>query len=104
MTLAPRYTELTGCRVPVQQAPMGSVSTAALAVAVAEAGGVGSITALGLTAAQLGQILAGMTARTTAATGHIDATPMYAGESAAVISAVEPAARIIESWAAAVPR
>jgi nitronate monooxygenase len=65
MALATRYTELTGCRVPVQQAPMGSVSTAALAVAVADAGGVGSITALGMTAAQLDKVLAGMTARTT---------------------------------------
>ena len=35
-----------------------------------------------------------------AATGHIDAMPMYAGESAAVITAVEPAARIIEAWSA----
>ena len=43
MAVVTRYTELTGCRVPVQQAPMGSVSTTALAVAVAEAGGVGSI-------------------------------------------------------------
>ena len=65
MALATRYTELTGCQVPVQQAPMGSVSTAALAVAVASAGGVGSITALGMTAAQLDKVLAGMTARTT---------------------------------------
>lgn len=43
---------------------MGSVSTPDLAVAVADAGGVGSITALGLTAAQLSSVLAGMAART----------------------------------------
>ena len=43
---------------------MGSVSTPGLAVAVAEAGGVGSITALGMTAAQLDQVLAGMAAQT----------------------------------------
>ena len=54
-----RYTELTGCRLPVQQAPMGSVSTAALAVAVADA-----------------------------------------GESAAAITSVEPAAAILEAWSA----
>jgi nitronate monooxygenase len=48
-----RFTELTGCRVPVQQAPMGSVSTSALAVAVADTGGVGSITTLGMSAAQV---------------------------------------------------
>jgi len=40
----------------------------------------------------------------TAATGHIDAMAMYAGESAASITAVEPAARIIGSWAAAAER
>ena len=59
-----RFTELTGCRVPVQQAPMGSVSTSALAVAVADAGGVGSITALGMTAVQVDNVLAGLAART----------------------------------------
>jgi nitronate monooxygenase len=37
----------------------------------------------------------------TAATGHIEAMPMYAGESAAAVSAVEPTASVIESWAAA---
>jgi nitronate monooxygenase len=65
MVLATRFTELVGCRVPIQQAPMGSVSTSALAVAVADAGGVGSITALGLTAVEVDKILAGMAAQTT---------------------------------------
>jgi nitronate monooxygenase len=64
MALTTPFAELAGCRVPVQQAPMGSVSTPALAVAVAEAGGVGSITALGLSAAQLDKMLAAMTAQT----------------------------------------
>jgi hypothetical protein len=36
-----------------------------------------------------------------AATGHIDAMPMYAGESVAAITAVEPAAAILEAWSAA---
>jgi len=36
-----------------------------------------------------------------AATGHIGAMPMYAGEAAAGISAIEPAAQIIQSWCAA---
>ena len=35
------------------------------------------------------------------ATGHIEAMPMYAGESAAAITAVEPAAAILEAWSAA---
>jgi nitronate monooxygenase len=64
MALTTPFTELAGCRVPIQQAPMGSVSTPALAVAVADAGGVGSITALGLPAAELDKMLAGMAAQT----------------------------------------
>jgi nitronate monooxygenase len=57
---------------------MGSVSTPALAIAVADAGGVGSITAMGLTAVELDKVLADMTARTTGIlaanflTGQID--------------------------------
>jgi len=47
------FTELTGCSVPVQQAPMGPISTAALAVAVANAGGVGTIAATGMSPEQL---------------------------------------------------
>lgn len=57
MELSSDYTKLVGCRVPVQQAPMGSVSTPALAVAVAEAGGVGSITALGMPVEFLERVL-----------------------------------------------
>jgi nitronate monooxygenase len=59
------FTQVAGCRFPIQQAPMGSVSTPELAVAVASAGGVGSITALGVPAAQLDSMLAGMAERTT---------------------------------------
>src|SRR5260370_1955687 len=36
------------------------------------------------------------------ATGHIDAMAMYAGQAAAALPAVEPAARVIQSWCAAV--
>ena len=41
-----RFTELVGCRVPVQQAPIGAVTTVALAVAVADAGGLGMLAAV----------------------------------------------------------
>jgi nitronate monooxygenase len=37
-----------------------------------------------------------------AATGHIGAMAMYAGESAAAVPAVEPVAQVIQSWCAAV--
>ena len=67
--LSTRFTELVGCRVPVQQAPMGSVSTPDLAVAVADAGGVGTVTALGMSAAQLDAHLGAMAARTSGVLG-----------------------------------
>src|SRR3954464_7778081 len=42
-----------GCRLPIQQAGMGGVSTPALAAAVAREGGLGMIGAAGLGAADL---------------------------------------------------
>src|SRR4051812_14222825 len=50
---ATRFTELIGCSVPVQQAPMEAVSTPALIAAVAEAGAVGTLGGLGMTADQV---------------------------------------------------
>lgn len=41
-----RFTRLVGCAVPVQQAPMGPISPPALALAVAAAGGLGTLHAL----------------------------------------------------------
>ncbi len=78
MALATRYTDLVGCQVPIQQAPMGSISTSALAMAVADAGGVGSVSVLGLTAAEVDKLLTRMAAKTTGIlaanflTGQID--------------------------------
>lgn len=43
--LSTRFTELVGCDVPLQQAPMGLISPPGLAHEVARAGGVGSISA-----------------------------------------------------------
>ncbi|TQM14637.1 NAD(P)H-dependent flavin oxidoreductase [Pseudonocardia kunmingensis] len=43
--LSTRFTELVGCDVPLQQAPMGLVSPPGLALAVARAGGVGTLSA-----------------------------------------------------------
>jgi nitronate monooxygenase len=50
---ATRFTVLTGCSVPVQQAPMGAVSGPALVAAAAEAGAVGTLGSLGMTADQV---------------------------------------------------
>jgi NAD(P)H-dependent flavin oxidoreductase YrpB (nitropropane dioxygenase family) len=41
--LVTRFTQLLGCRHPVQQAPMGGMASPALAVAVARAGGLGML-------------------------------------------------------------
>jgi NAD(P)H-dependent flavin oxidoreductase YrpB (nitropropane dioxygenase family) len=41
--LATRFTELVGCRVPIQLAGMGSIATPELAAAVTNAGGLGMI-------------------------------------------------------------
>lgn len=41
MTIGTRFTELVGCRLPLQLAVLGGVGTAELALAVAEAGGLG---------------------------------------------------------------
>ena len=61
---ATQFTDLVGCRVPIQQAPMGTVSSPELAVAVAEAGGVGTVTALGIPTSHLESVLTGMAERT----------------------------------------
>lgn len=58
------FTRLVGCRAPIQQAPMGTVSSPELAVAVADAGGVGTVTALGMPADYLDGLLADMSKRT----------------------------------------
>jgi nitronate monooxygenase len=141
MPLATRFTELAGCAVPIQQAPMGSVSTPALAVAVADPGGVAGATAgsTEITGAfsvcplcateprarvlrscidALGDLPGDTVGEATVggerislpkghglppgatATGHISAMPMYAGESAAAVHAVEPVAEVVKSWCA----
>lgn len=52
--LSTRFTELVGCDVPLQQAPMGLVAPPRLALAVARAGGVGTVSApLGVSADDL---------------------------------------------------
>jgi nitronate monooxygenase len=97
MTVTTRFTELAGCRVPIQQAPMGSVSTPALAVAVADAGGVGSITALGLTASDLDTILAEMAAQTT---GVLAANFLTEGIDREAVAAAAARVRIVDFfWA-----
>jgi nitronate monooxygenase len=58
------FTALVGCSVPIQQAPMGAVSSPDLAVAVADAGGVGTVSALGLRPHAFLRLLDGIRGRT----------------------------------------
>ena len=67
--LATRFTELVGCRIPIQQAGMGGTAGPELAVAVAEAGGLG----------MLGGVI-------------------YAGESVGAIQRIAPAASIVQEF------
>src|SRR5262249_979120 len=67
MAVPSPFTDVVGCRIPIQQAPMGSVSTPTLAVAVADAGALGTITAMGIPAEALDATLADMSSRTTGA-------------------------------------
>ena len=90
-----RFTELTGCRVAVQQAPMGSVSTAALAVAVADAGGVGSIGTLGMSAAQVDKVLGGLALRTR---GVLAANFLTAGIDPEAVTAAAAHVRIVDFY------
>ncbi|HLZ72753.1 MAG TPA: nitronate monooxygenase [Dehalococcoidia bacterium] len=48
--MATRFTELVGCSAPIQQAPMGGVSSDELCAAVSEAGGLGMISGAGMSA------------------------------------------------------
>jgi nitronate monooxygenase len=59
--LSTRFTELVGCDVPLQQAPMGLLTPPRLALAVARAGGVGTVSApLGVGAQELAAQLDGL--------------------------------------------
>jgi nitronate monooxygenase len=46
--LKTKFTELTGCRVPIQQAGMGDIASPSLAAAVANAGALGMVSVTGI--------------------------------------------------------
>jgi len=67
--LATRLTSLLGCRVPLQQAGMGGIAMPPLALAVAEAGGLGMVGAAMVPPPVLSEMLDGLAARTRGAFG-----------------------------------
>lgn len=68
--ISTRFTELTGCSVPVQQAPIGDLArTPALPMAVARAGGHGMLAAVTASPAELEPVLAELAAGASRAWG-----------------------------------
>src|SRR5205807_1797007 len=67
--LQTKFTELLGCKVPLQQAGMGKIASPALATAVAEAGGLGMVSGIGAAAERAGCDL--IVAQGTEAGGHV---------------------------------
>jgi nitronate monooxygenase len=67
--LSTRFTDLVGCKVPIQQAGMGLLSGPELASAVANAGGLGMVSALGQTPEGVSKLLYEMRERTTGSFG-----------------------------------
>ncbi|MGY1601701.1 NAD(P)H-dependent flavin oxidoreductase [Geodermatophilus sp. SYSU D00815] len=59
-----RFTQLVGCTVPVQQAPMGEIAAPALVAAVADAGAVGTLSALNVAPELLLERIDGLLRRT----------------------------------------
>src|SRR2546428_10915530 len=55
--LKTRFTELTGCKVPIQMAAIGSLARPPLAAAVSNAGGLGKLKLSGFTPAQAARAL-----------------------------------------------
>lgn len=60
-------TDLVGCSVPIQQAPMGSVVNPGLVRGVADAGGLGTLSAMGRSVDELVEALDGVRTTTTGA-------------------------------------
>lgn len=67
--LATAFTELVGCRVPIQQAGMGGVAGPELAAAVADAGGLGMVSMVLTPAPEAGAALDALAGRTAGTVG-----------------------------------
>jgi nitronate monooxygenase len=85
--LSTPFTELLGCRLPLQQAPMGGVTTPELVAAVAGAGGVGMVPAQMLPAEVLGGLLDDLAGRTDGVVGATFLLPFGADPAAVEIAA-----------------
>jgi nitronate monooxygenase len=85
------FTELLGCRVPLQQAPMGGVTTPELVAAVAEAGAVGMVPAQMLPAEALEALLDDLAGRTSGVVGVTFLLPFGADPACVEVAAAKAA-------------
>ena len=92
--LSTPFTQLVGCEVPIQQAPMGMISPPRLALAVARGGGVGSVSApLGVDARDLAAQLDSLVA---AAEGVLAVNFITADVDAAAVAVAGQRMRIVD--------
>src|SRR5437763_15250678 len=91
--LTTRFTKLVGCRVPIQQAGMGGVASPELALAVAEAGGLGMLGGVLIPAPVLAEMLDGMRRQTSGVFGVNFLMPFLDRDAVAVAAA---RARVVE--------
>ena len=90
------FTELIGCRLPIQQAPMGGVTTPELVAAVAGAGAVGMAPAQMLPADVLGGLLDDLAGRTDGVVGVTFLLPF--GADPACVEAAAAGARLVDFY------
>lgn len=93
------FTALVGCRVPIQLAAMGGVSTPALAGAVAAAGGLGMLSGTALAPGELaGQVADAAAAAGAGATGRIGVGFLMPFLDRTVLEATAPLVSVVECF------
>ena len=93
--LRTRFTDLLGCAIPLQQAPMGAVATVELAAAVASAGGVGMLRTEDVDVGEFGELLDQLRKRTTGVFGVNVLMPYFSDPTYIEIAAAR-GARLVE--------
>ena len=94
--LSTPFTELLGCRLPIQQAPMGGVTTPELVAAVAGAGAVGMVPAQMLPVEVLSGLLDDLAGRTDGVVGVTFLLPF--GADPACVEAAATRARLVDFY------
>jgi nitronate monooxygenase len=87
------FTDLVGCRVPIQQAGMGGVATPELAAAVADAGALGMVNMVMVPAADVAVALDALIEQTTGTVGMNFLMPFL---DAAAVEVAASRARVVE--------